>query len=370
VTGGRDLAGAPLDVHAVSGVVVDGPRPGTAVLDARGLTVAPGYVDLQVNGAAGVDVTAEPERLWDVAAALPRFGVTAFLPTVVTAPPAARTRALAALAAGPPSGWVGARPLGLHFEGPMIAPARAGAHSDTYVVPPGQEVINGWSSEAGVAMVTLAPELPGAREVIQALARRGVVVAAGHTDASAACARDAVDAGVRAVTHLFNAMAPIHHRDPGLAGAVLAGLPVAAGLIADGRHLDPEILRIAWRALGDGRRLLVSDGCAGLGAPPGGYRLGDVAITSDGTTARTDGGGLGGSVSGLDSCVRNAVAFTGCDPGEAVAAATAAPAALLGAPNPGSLRAGAAADIVLLDGDLRVVATVVGGVVAHRGVDG
>jgi N-acetylglucosamine-6-phosphate deacetylase len=369
VTGGRDLAGAALDVYAVGGVVADGPRPSLPVLDARGLIVAAGYVDLQVNGAAGVDISSEPERMWEVAAALPRFGITAFLPTVVTAPPATRARALAALASGPPPGWVGARPLGLHFEGPMIAPARAGAHSDEHIVPPGPGVIEGWSRDAGVAMVTLAPELPGARHVIRELARRGVVVAAGHTDATAACARDAVDAGVRFVTHLFNAMAPIHHRDPGLAGAVLAGLPVAASMIVDGRHLDPDIVRIAWRALGDRRRLLVSDACAGLGAPPGRYRLGGVAITSDGAVARTDGDGLGGTVCGLDECVRNTVAITGCAPGEAVAAATAAPAALLGAGTLGSLRPRAAADLVLLDEDLQVVATVAAGVVAHRRVD-
>jgi N-acetylglucosamine-6-phosphate deacetylase len=369
VTGGRDLAGVALDVYAVGGVVVDGPGPSLPVLDARGLTVAAGYVDLQVNGGAGIDITSQPERLWEVAAALQRFGITAFLPTVVTAPPATRARALAALAAGPPPGWVGARPLGLHFEGPMIAPARAGAHSGEHIVPPGVEVIEGWSPGTGVAMVTLAPDMPGARPVIEELARRGVVVAAGHTDASAACARDAVDAGVRSVTHLFNAMAPMHHRDPGLAGAVLAGLPVAASMIVDGRHLDPDIVRIAWRALGDGRRLLVSDACAGLGAPPGRYRLGDVAITSDGATARTDGGGLAGTVCGLDECVRNTVAITGCGPEEAVAAATSAPAALLGDGAPGALRPGAAADLVLLDEDLHVVATVAAGVVAHRRVD-
>jgi len=370
VTGGRDLAGAPVEVAAVDGVIAAGPVPSLPALDATGLTVAPGYLDLQVNGAAGIDITAEPERLWDVGAALPRFGVTGFLPTVVTSPARVRDRALAALAAGPPAGWVGARPLGLHFEGPMIAPGRVGAHAAAHLLVPSLALIAGWSRAAGVAMVTLAPELPGAAEVIGALAERGVVVAAGHTDATAACARAAVDAGVRAVTHLFNAMAPMHPREPGLAGAVLAGLPVVAGVIVDGHHVAHEMIRLAWRALGPRRRLLVSDATAGLGAPAGRYRLGDAEIASDGQAVRTPGGALGGSACGLDACVRNVVAYTGCAPADAVAAVTSVPASLLETAERGSLRPGAAADLVLLDPDLRVAMTVVGGVVAYRRPDG
>ena len=122
----------------------------------------PGLVDLQVNGAAGHDLTSEPERLWEVAAALPAYGVTAFLPTLLTSAPEVPLRALAALAAGPPPGWAGAEPLGLHLEGPMLAPSRTGAHPARWLRDPSPELVAGWSREAGVAMVTLAPELPGA----------------------------------------------------------------------------------------------------------------------------------------------------------------------------------------------------------------
>lgn len=371
VRGGRDPSGARVDVHIVDGVVRD--RSSIAAVDAvdaTGLVVAPGFVDLQVNGACGVDITATPEGIWAVSRALPRFGVTGFLPTVVTSTPDVARRALATLAAGPPDGWRGARPLGLHFEGPMIAPARVGAHDPMLIAPPAIEVIADWSRDAGVALVTLAPELPGALPVIAELVRRGIVVAAGHTDADADQARAAVDAGLSAVTHLFNAMAPIHHRRPMLAGAVLGDLPVVAGLIADGVHLAPEILTFAWRQLGPDRRVLVSDAVAGLGTEPGRQPLGGQSIVSDGRASRTVTGTLAGGLAGLDECVRTVVATTGCAPVEAIHAVTATPAALLGRADLGRLGSGSAGDVVLLDDGLNVVATIVAGIVVYRRADG
>ena len=367
IRGGRDLAGEPFDLDIVDGVIAPRGRaePGR-VLSAVGLTVAPGYIDLQVNGAAGCDLSTSPDRMWDVAAALPVHGVTSFLPTIVTSPRATAGAAMRALAAGPPTGWRGARPIGLHLEGPMIAASRSGAHVAADIVLPSLAVIHGWSRDAGVAMVTLAPELAGATTVIAELVRRGVVVAAGHTDADADHARTAVDAGVSAVTHLFNAMAPMHHRDPGLAGAVLAGLPVVASLIADGVHVDPDAFRLAWTALGPSRRLLVSDAVAALGAPPGRYMLASREIVSDDRGSRTLEGGLAGGVIGLDVCVGNCVAMTGCALSDAVVAATETPAHLLSRPELGVLRPGAVGDVVMLDARHQVVATVVSGVVVFR----
>ena len=371
VRGGRDLTGARRDVHIVDGVIahhhVDPPRQ---VLDAAGCIVAPGLIDLQVSGAAGVDLTAAPGRLWEVAAALPRFGVTSFCPTIVTAPREVVAHALAVLAAGVPGGVRGARPIGLHLEGPMIAHARVGAHDATHVVAPSSAAVDGWSRSTGVAMVTLAPELAGATAVIAELVARGVVVSAGHTDATAQDLAAAVRAGLRGVTHLFNAMAPMHHREPGLVGAVLAGAPVTASLIADGVHLDPDVVRVAWRALGPERRILVSDAVAALGAPPGRYRLAGREVVFDGRSVRTTSGELAGAAVGLDACVRNVVQMTGCTPADAVDAATVTPARLIGRPDLGSLRPGAAGDVVVLDGDLRVVATIVAGVVVFGGADG
>jgi N-acetylglucosamine-6-phosphate deacetylase len=368
VDGARDLAGAPRRVAAVAGrIVVSEPTGAGVRIDAEGLGIAPGYVDLQVNGAAGIDLTSQPERLWEVASALPRYGVTTFLPTIVTSPPEVVERALEALSAGPPPGWVGARPLGLHLEGPMIAPNRRGAHVAAHIVAPAASVIAGWSARAGVAMVTLAPELPGAAAIARELTDRGIVVSAGHTDADASTAREAVAAGVRAVTHLFNAMRRPDPHESGLAGAVLAGLPVVAGLIADGAHIDPDLLRAAWTALGSERRMLVSDATAALGAPPGPYRLGDLTIVGDGVRSLDPATGRpAGSASGIDAGVRTVMGITGCDVSAASAAASATPARLLGRSELGSLGAGTPADLVLLDADLHVVVTVVAGVVAYR----
>lgn len=367
VDGARDLAGTPCAVGAVTGRIVRGrPIGAEARIDAAGLSVAPGYVDLQVNGAAGVDLTSQPDRLWEVASALPRYGVTSFLPTIVSSPPGVIDRALAALAAGPPPGWVGARPLGLHLEGPMIAANRRGAHAAARIAAPAPAIIAGWSAP-GIALVTLAPELPGAGAIARELTDRGVVVSAGHTDADARAARAAVAAGVRAVTHLFNAMRPPDPDEPWLADAVLAGLPMVAGLIADGAHVAPDLLRTAWAALGPERRMLVSDASAALGAPPGRYRLGDLTIVGDGARSLDPATGRpAGSATGIDAGVRNVMQITGCDAVAAAAAASATPARLLGRADLGSLDAGTPADLVLLDAQLHVAVTVVAGVVAYR----
>ena len=249
----------------------------------------------------------------------------------------------------------------------MIARARRGAHSAAHIAPPSPSVIAGWSAEAGVAMVTIAPELPGAGAIIRELAGRGVVVSAGHTDADARVAREAIQWGLLAVTHLFNAMRRPDPGEPGLADAVLGGLPVSCGLIADGAHIDPELLRAAWEALGSDRRMLVSDATAALGAPPGRHRLGDLTLVTDGERSLDpETGRPAGSACGIDACVRNVMRITGCGAQAATAAASSTPARLLGRSDLGSLDAGTPADLVLLDDDLGVVATVVDGVVAHR----
>jgi len=342
----------------------DSPR-----LDAAGLLVVPGFVDLQCNGAAGVDITTEPERLWDVAAALPRWGVTAWLPTVVTAPAAIRGRALAALRSGPPGGPAGERsfaaPLGLHFEGPFLAPERRGAHPAEHLEPPDRALVaeEGWSRRAGVALVTLAPELPRAIDVVADLVAAGVVVSAGHSSASAEQATVAIDAGVTAVTHLFNAMGPLHHRDPGLAGVALTDERVRVGAIADGLHLHPAAVALAARALGE-RLCLVTDAVAALGMPAGRVPLGmlEAFITDNGV--RLADGTLAGSDLSLDRAVRNLMAFAGVSLPAALSAVTASPAGLLGLDDHGVICPGAVGDLALLDPAGEVVATVIGGRVA------
>lgn len=366
IVGGVALDGSPCEPSIAGGIFVDVTPSGAERLALDRHLIVPGLIDLQVNGADGIDLTGDPDALWQVAAALPRFGVTSFLPTLVSPGRATVERALAALAAGPPGGFSGARPLGWHLEGPFLAPTRAGAHPLDRISAPSDAAIAGWSATAGVAMVTLAPELPGAAALIQALVRRGVVVAAGHTEVTAEGAHAAARAGVSAVTHLFNAMPSVHHRDPGLAGAVLDGLPVSTSLVADGAHLSAEALRTAWRLIAPQRRLLVSDAVAALGAPAGTYTLAGRTLISDGAVVRTEDGGLAGSATGLDACLRNTVTITQCEPCEAFAAVTANPAALLGRAGLGNLRPGSLGDLTVLDGDLQVVATVVAGAVVYR----
>ena len=357
------VRGGSRDVDIVGGLVVrssDGPE-----LDATGLTVLPGLIDLQVNGAAGVDVTAEPRRLWEVGAALATHGVTAWLPTVITSDPEARGLALATLSAGPPPGWVGALPLGLHFEGPMIAHARWGAHPATWLRPPSLDLVDGWARATGVTMVTLAPELPGALDVVETLVARGIVVSLGHTEATTGEVGAAVSAGARCLTHLGNAMPPMLTREPGPVGAALGGSDLVAGVICDGHHLHPDFLRTAWRALGPGRFLSVSDTTAALGLPDGATRLGDQrVVVADGAVRLAD-GTLAGSAASVIDCLRVLRSATGCDLDDAVATATATPADLVGDRSRGRIAAGLRGDLTVVDEDLVPVVTVVGGVVAY-----
>jgi len=353
--------------------VTAAPGEGVATLDATGLHVVPGFVDLQCNGAYGIDLSSEPERLWDVAAALPRTGVTAWLPTIVSGPPDVRHRALATLRAGPPgrdsaTSPVGpvAAPLGLHIEGPYLAVRQRGVHPTTALRAPDARdaAWREWSRDAGVALVTLAPELPGALDAVRQLVDRGVVVSAGHSSATAVEATAAIGAGVRWVTHLFNAMAPLNHREPGLAGVALSDERVRVGAIADGLHLHPTTVAVAARALGD-RLTLVTDAVAAMGMPPGRVRLGAVEAFSGSDGVRLDDGTLAGSDLSLDRAVRNLDGFAGVGLAAAVTAATAAPSAVLGLADRGVIAPGAVGDLVLLDDAGTVVATVVGGQVAY-----
>ena len=381
VRGGSDVSGRRCDVLVVDGVLAakgtDIPLPdGAAVLDATDLVVAPGLIDLQVNGAAGVDITAEPERLWEVGSELVRHGVTAYAPTVVTGPPEARERALAALRRGVPAGSPpGALPVGLHFEGPVLAPSHRGAHSPAWLTAASPELITGWSRDAGVSIVTVAPELPGALEVIRALVGRGVVVSLGHTAASAEEVAAAIDAGATCLTHLFNAMRPLHHREPGPVGTALGGNRLVTGVIADGHHVDPLVLTTAWRALGTDRFLSISDTTAALGMGDGTARLGDQQVVISHGAVRLHDGTLAGSASSLCDCLGVLLRTTGCSLADAVATATTTPARVLADPGRGTLTVGLRGDLVVLDhdpaaGSLRAVATVVGGRVVHDARDG
>ncbi|HEX5917342.1 MAG TPA: amidohydrolase family protein [Nocardioides sp.] len=364
------VRGGSRDVAIADGLIGASPPAGAGALDATGLTVLPGVIDLQVNGVAGIDLTAEPARLWEAGAALAAYGVTAWLPTVITSDPAARELALETYAAGPPAGWRGSVPLGLHFEGPFLAPARQGAHPEKWLRLPSPDLVAGWSRDAGVLMATVAPELPGALDLVRGLVGRGVRVAVGHTDADADTVHAAVEAGATSLTHLGNAMPPMSAREPGPVGAALGhsgpdGPRLVAGVIVDGHHLHPDVVTAMWRALGPERFLTVSDTTAALGLPEGRARLGDQDVVVAAGSVRLVDGTLAGSAASVLDCVRLLRATTGCSLEEAVATATTTPADLVGDRTRGRLDPGLRGDLTLVDDDLRVVATVVAGRVVH-----
>ncbi len=346
----------------------------TTEVDCRGLVIAPGFIDLQCNGAVGVDITTEPHRILDVAAALPRFGVTSFLPTVVTAPASTRAAAIATMSSlqSQPDHRVDGRhvasPLGLHFEGPMISREHLGAHVPRFAAEPESLVdeVAIWASSGAVSLVTLAPELGRAIEVIEQLVGTGVRISAGHTAMTPVDFAAARAAGLSYVTHLYNAMAPFQHRSPGPIGAVLADESVSVGVICDGVHVDPTAVAMAWRSLGPTRLSLVSDASPALGAPYGRFRIGEHEVVHDETGVRTAQGVLAGSALPLDQAVRNLVAFAQCSLADALATVTSTPADLLGLVDRGRIRPGTRADLAVLDDVGKLHRTVIAGETAWQ----
>ena len=335
--------------------------PGAQVLDADGLLLTPGFIDMQFNGGFGDDFTADPTTIWQVAAGLPRWGVTAFLPTVITSP-LERIAQAQQVVLSEPAGFRGATPLGLHVEGPFLNPQKKGAHNPAYLQLPALEAVAGWSPQTGVRLVTLAPELPGALPVIEALATRGVLVSAGHSTATFEEATMAFDAGARYGTHLFNAMPTMHHRESGLPGALLTDPRPVVGFIADGVHTHPSVISLVWQALGPERLNLVTDAMAALGMGPGSHLLGDFEVTVDATSARLADGTLAGSILSLDQALRNLIRLTGCTLADALATVTTTPARSLGLDHErGRIAPGYVADLVLLSPELEVRGTVVRG---------
>ncbi|MFJ8962679.1 N-acetylglucosamine-6-phosphate deacetylase [Lentzea sp. NPDC102401] len=315
----------------------------------RGLAV-PGLVDLQVNGFAGVDfLTADAEEFTRAGVALARTGVLAYQPTLITSAPEQTIAAIAAAGKARTNG--GARILGVHLEGPFLSPERPGTHPVELLREPDVALARRLLAAGPVTEVTLAPELPGALDVVAECMRSGVLVSCGHSDATAAQAHAAFDRGARLVTHLFDAMRPFTHRDPGIVGAALTRGEVLLGLIADPSHLAQETIRLAFQAA-PGRVVLVTDALAACGQPDGHYRLGEVEFDVAGGVARRTDGTLVGSTITLVEAVRHACHAAGVAVEQAFNAATRTPARLFPGKDIGLLRPGDRADVVVLDDEL------------------
>ena len=326
--------------------------------------VAPGLIDLQVNGGFGVEVGADPAAILTLAQRLPEAGVTAFLPTLITSPAAFYPRVFDAVrAAGTPDG---AEPLGLHLEGPFLSPRRAGAHKLDLIESADDTLFNALLEATCVRLVTLAPERPGAAIRIRRLRERGIVASLGHTDATYEQFVSGVDAGATMATHLYNAMSPFGHRAPGVIGAGLVDDRVTVGLIADGVHSHPASLQLAVRAKGADRIALVSDIMPAAGMPPGVYLFGGQQVTVDGRSARLADGTLAGSITTLDQAVRNIVCWTDATPVDALRMAGEVPARTLGLSDRGRIVTGAIADIALFDDDLTVRVTIARGRIVYQ----
>jgi N-acetylglucosamine-6-phosphate deacetylase len=317
---------------------------------------APGFVDLQVNGFAGVDFfSADAAGYRRAGAALLECGVTAYQPTFITSPEEALTAALAEV----PRNGGAPRILGAHLEGPFIAPERLGTHPADARRDPDRGLLKRLLDAGPVSHVTLAPELPGAFELVDLLRARGVTVSCGHSNATAAQAREAFARGAKTVTHIFNAMRPFAAREPGLAGAALVSSDVAVQFILDGVHLADDTARLVWQAAA-GRVALVTDAIAAAGAGDGTYRLAGIDFEVENGVARRADSVLAGSTVPMIEAVRNLVAL-GAPVAAALAAASEVPARIAGRPELGTLKPGVAADVVVLDDRLEIVRVLVAG---------
>jgi N-acetylglucosamine-6-phosphate deacetylase len=317
--------------------------------------IAPGFVDLQVNGFGGHDAAGGPEAITAISKLLPSTGVTAFLPTIISRPlnEGRRFVQAAAHAAAP-----GARVLGAHVEGPFLNPRYHGAHDPACMLPPTPDRV-AEVLELPPRLMTLAPELEGGLEAVGALSRAGVTVALGHSGATYEQGLLAIEAGARFATHLFNTMPPLHHRAPGLVGAVLDDPRVTAGIIADGLHVHPTLLAVAAGAKGAGRLALTTDQVSAAGSPPGRYRISGREVIREGQAVRLPDGTLAGSAATMDLLVRNATAQFGLH--RALTMASRTPARVLGESRLGRLAPGCEADLVVLGRDLGVRRTLVAG---------
>lgn len=340
--------------------------PASEILDAQGLWVAPGFIDVHVHGGDGHDtMDATPQAIHSMARFFARHGVTSYFPTTMSAPAEAIARAIANVAACPQP-EDGAQHLGVHVEGPYLSKDYPGAQNPDVLRLPDPQEYTGWFESGVVRLITAAPEIEGALELIDAGVRQGIEFAIGHSGASYEEVITAADHGVRQATHTFNGMLGLHHRRPGTLGGVLTDDRIYAQMIADGIHLHPAIVRLLARAKDPSRVILITDAMRAAGLPDGDYDLGDQPVTVQDGIARISNGSLAGSTATMDHVVRSTMQFAGLTLPQAVMMATTVPARAMKLSHKGIITAGGDADIVLLDDDVQVQATIVCGRVVYR----
>lgn len=341
--------------------------PQALVHDFSGNILAPGLIDIHIHGGAGHDVMeGSQDALSAVEGLLAKNGVTSYFPTTVTASLEKTLSSLEKLAQA-----IGrnhgdeprARPLGVHLEGPFISPVKRGVHPRQHLIEPSTKIFDRfWSAAAGrISLLTIAPELPGATDLIRHATRNGVRCSLGHSDATEIESRAGIEAGAVHATHTFNAMRAFDHRKPGILGTVLSSDRLTADIIADGVHVDPEVVKMFLRVKGEERAVLISDAISATGMPNGRYLLGDFEVEVRGRRCERE-GQLAGSVLTLDQAVRNIMKFAGWKLQSAIRLATYNPAKLLGIENrKGQLAAGCDADAVVLSAEGKVLRTIIAG---------
>lgn len=336
-------------------------------MDFADSVLAPGLIDMHIHGAAGRDVMQhDVAALAAIETLLAAHGVTSYFPTTVTAPLEATLAALDSLANAieesnaTQSGR--AQPVGIHIEGPFLSHARRGVHPPQNLMEPTLQTFERlWNAARGhIRVMTIAPELEGAIELIKEATKRGVCVSMGHSDANFEMAHAAVQAGARHATHTFNAMRPLGHRDPGLLTYILMDSGMSADIIADGIHVDPAVVDLFLRLKGPERAVLITDATAATGMPPGKFHMGDFEFeVKDGKCLAN--GVLAGSTLTLDRAVRNVMEFAGWSLQDSIRAATANPASVTASENRGVLKPGAAADFTAFTSSGELKKTVIAG---------
>jgi N-acetylglucosamine-6-phosphate deacetylase len=334
-------------------------------LNFPGSTLVPAYFDIHIHGSAGHDVMeGTPEAFSTIGKFLAGHGVGAYLATTVTAPMDVTLKSLAGMAALIGHDIDGARPLGIHIEGPFLSPHRKGAHPENLLLTPSVELFDRmWEAAQGkIRLMTIAPELPRAEEVIAHATALGVRISMGHSDAGTAAARAGIRAGAVTATHTFNAMRPFDHRDPGLLGEVLGNEELFAELICDGLHVHPAAVRIYWKSKGSERAMLITDAMSAAGMPDGNYKLGELDVRVINGKCLIGEDTLAGSTLTLDRAVRNFAEFTGATIDALSKLASRNPARMTGfEAEAGTLAVGRAADITVVSEKNEVVDTILRG---------